>query len=393
MILYRPVGLQEMELIYDSGMKAFPARQPQQPIFYPVLDLAYARQTASGWNAKNGQLAGYVTEFKVEDEYIDKFEQHAVGGSQHQEYWIPAEQMDEFNRHITGHIKVVEAHFAEAFQGFIPDQFGLQGKNAVEQFTLLTNSYLYKRMDFYLEIKRNHKAVFLNYPFWHKHEFKNPALKEKVLQAIKEAWLTSFPKVPLPVPFLEEAGSQEDSDPFVDEEDEEDTPDEPIILHSRVDPVEEQDRPEEEKKSTQPVKPVPEKIQPVSNKEARPPQNPVRKEIPPEKKIPPQAPATPPHRENRPPINTPFHGVAKPAPVQSPPRPVKQAESHFVQGVKLGLSEKYDEAVEELSRAVKEDPAHVVAQTSLGVAYRRLGQDDRALSCYDAALRKDPKYG
>ena len=47
MILYRPVGLQELELIYDSGMKAFPARLPQQPIFYPVLQVEYARQVAS----------------------------------------------------------------------------------------------------------------------------------------------------------------------------------------------------------------------------------------------------------------------------------------------------------------------------------------------------------
>ena len=196
MILYRPVGLQELALIYDSGMKAFPARIPQQPIFYPVFDLEYARQTASGWNAKNGQLAGYVTEFKVEDEYANQFEKHTVGKSQHQELWIPAEEMEEFNRHIVGHIKVLEAHFGDAFDGFIPEQFGLQGKNAVEQFTLLANSYLYKRMDFYLEIKRNHKAVFLNYPFWQKYEFKNPGLKEKIIKAIKEAWLTSFPKNP-----------------------------------------------------------------------------------------------------------------------------------------------------------------------------------------------------
>ncbi len=105
-----------------------------------------------------------------------------------------------FNRHIVGHIKVVEAHFSDAFQGYIPDKFGSQGKNAIEQFTLLANSYLYKRMDFYLEVKRNHKAVFLNYPFWQKYEFKNQGLKEKVLQAIREAWLTSFPKIPLPMP-------------------------------------------------------------------------------------------------------------------------------------------------------------------------------------------------
>ena len=74
MILYRPVGLQELELIYESGMKAFPARLPQQPIFYPVLQLDYARQTASGWNIENGQFAGYVTQFKVDDEYIGQFE-------------------------------------------------------------------------------------------------------------------------------------------------------------------------------------------------------------------------------------------------------------------------------------------------------------------------------
>src|SRR5690349_9746080 len=200
MILYRPVGQQELELIYDGGMKGFPARLPQQPIFYPVLELEYARQIASNWNAKSGQSAGYVTQFKVDDEYIGHFEKHTVGGSQHQEFWIPAEELEKFNRHITGHIKVVEAYFGDAFQGFVPEQFGLQGKNAVEQFTLLANSYLYKRMDFYLEIKRNHKAVFLNYPFWQTYEFKNQGLKEKVIQAIKEGWLTSFPKIPLPVP-------------------------------------------------------------------------------------------------------------------------------------------------------------------------------------------------
>jgi hypothetical protein len=200
MILYRSVGLQEMELIYDNGMKAFPASLPQQPIFYPVLQLEYARQTASDWNAKNGQYAGYVTQFKVEDQYLNQFETHTIGESQYEEFWIPAEELDAFNQHIIGHIKVVEAYFGDAFQGFIPEKFGLQGKDAVAQFTLLANSYIYKRIDFYLEMRRNHKAVFLNYPFWHQNDFKNQGLKEKILQAIKEAWFTSFPTNPLPMP-------------------------------------------------------------------------------------------------------------------------------------------------------------------------------------------------
>src|SRR6266508_1241890 len=213
MILYRPVGLQELELIYDSGMQAFPARLPQQPIFYPVLDLEYARQTASDWNVKNGQFAGYVTQFKVEDPYISSFEKHTVGSSEHQEFWIPAEELQEFNRHIVGHIRVLEAYFGDGFQRFVPETFGLQGRNAVAQFTLLANSYLYKRMDFYLEIKRNHKAIFLNYPFWQKYDFKNPGLKEKIIKAIKEAWLTSFPKIPLPV--YEDASLVKPPDPPV----------------------------------------------------------------------------------------------------------------------------------------------------------------------------------
>jgi tetratricopeptide (TPR) repeat protein len=56
----------------------------------------------------------------------------------------------------------------------------------------------------------------------------------------------------------------------------------------------------------------------------------------------------------------------------------------------LGLSGKIHEAIDELTRAVEEAPGDVVARTSLGVAFHRLGQDDRALSCYQAALKLDP---
>jgi Flp pilus assembly protein TadD len=61
-----------------------------------------------------------------------------------------------------------------------------------------------------------------------------------------------------------------------------------------------------------------------------------------------------------------------------------------VQGVALGLSEKYLEAIAELSRAVEEDPDQAAAHTSLGVAFHRLGEDDRALACYETALKIDP---
>jgi tetratricopeptide (TPR) repeat protein len=355
MILYRPVSLHEMELIYDGGMKSFPARLPQQPIFYPVLDLEYARQIASEWNVKNGQFAGYVTQFKVDDQYIDQFEKHTVGESQHQEFWIPEDELDEFNRHITGLIKVVEAHFGDGFQGFVPDKFGLQGKKAAEQFTLLANSYIYKRIDFYLEIKRNHKAVFLNYPFWQKHEFKNQGLKGKVLQAIKEAWFTSFPKIPLPLPLP----VQEDS-PLVKQK----------APHSPTDAVDEDVTPVEETESYT-VDPADEEDSIITQ----------------------TAPDPLEHTDDD--DTTAVDQIdahAWIAPVREPVTPVKQTDFHFSQGVEFGLSGRYQEAVDELSKAVEEDPDHVVAHISLGVAFHRLGEDDRALVSYEAALRLDPIY-
>lgn len=45
-LLYRPVGLKEMELIAESGFKKFPPRLMWQPIFYPVLNEQYASQIA-----------------------------------------------------------------------------------------------------------------------------------------------------------------------------------------------------------------------------------------------------------------------------------------------------------------------------------------------------------
>ena len=117
MILYRPVGPKELELITASGYTAFPPRLPEQPIFYPVLNLEYAEQIARDWNATTPPYAGFVTRFEVEQAYVDNFEIHTVGGKIHQELWVPAEALAEFNRHITGKIEVIEAYYGEKFSG------------------------------------------------------------------------------------------------------------------------------------------------------------------------------------------------------------------------------------------------------------------------------------
>jgi hypothetical protein len=109
--LYRPVGRKELDLIAASGYQAFPPRLPEQPIFYPVLNLEYAEQIARDWNTRDERsgFAGFVLEFEVDAAYLAAFEVNKVGGTQHLEYWIPAEQLDAFNRNIRGAIRVVRS--------------------------------------------------------------------------------------------------------------------------------------------------------------------------------------------------------------------------------------------------------------------------------------------
>ena len=118
--LFRPTGQLELDLIAASGFRAFPPRLPEQPIFYPVLNEAYATQIARDWNTRhNNPPVGYVTRFEVDASYLDRFDVQIVGGSQHSEYWIPAEDLDQFNRHIVGLIEVI-AEFRGAAKGETP---------------------------------------------------------------------------------------------------------------------------------------------------------------------------------------------------------------------------------------------------------------------------------
>src|SRR5206468_512195 len=111
-ILYRPVGPKELALIAASGFREFPSRLPGQPIFYPVLNEEYARQIARDWNVP-ASGAGYVTRFAVRNEFVARYPIQTVGGSVHQELWIPAEDLVEMNRNIVGLIEVIGEYKGE----------------------------------------------------------------------------------------------------------------------------------------------------------------------------------------------------------------------------------------------------------------------------------------
>ena len=109
MRLYRPVGQAEYDLIAQSGFTAYPPRLPEQPIFYPVLNERYAREIAEKWNRRyaDSQYTGFVTTFEIDDAYISQFPVQTVGASYHQELWIPAEELENFNHHIIGTISLL----------------------------------------------------------------------------------------------------------------------------------------------------------------------------------------------------------------------------------------------------------------------------------------------
>jgi hypothetical protein len=104
--LWRPVGPAELALIEASGMREFPPRLPDQPIFYPVTTLDYPVKIARDWNVP-ASGAGYVTRFEVQRAFLDAFEVQDAGGRDHQEYWIPADQLARFNAAIVGRIEIV----------------------------------------------------------------------------------------------------------------------------------------------------------------------------------------------------------------------------------------------------------------------------------------------
>jgi len=199
--LYRPVGLHELALIRDSGMRSFlrDCHSSRSSILWRTWIM---QPRARDWNTKDNSFAGYVTKFAVADSFLANFEPRTVGSATHVEYWIPAEQLAMFNASIQGTISVEFAFFGSGFKGFVPDGFGLRGKDAVEQFATMRKTWDYSRMDFVCEVSTNRKAVYLNFLFWAQYDFVplgvDTQQRDSTIAHIREAWEFNHIGTPLP---------------------------------------------------------------------------------------------------------------------------------------------------------------------------------------------------
>lgn len=108
----------------------------------------------------------------------------------------------DFNRATKGLVSVEGALFGARFQGYVPENYGLRGKAAEEQFIILARSLDYSVMDFICEISCNRKAVYLNSSFWSQHDFSAAGIdakrKQNVLDRRREAWMRDLAQIPLP---------------------------------------------------------------------------------------------------------------------------------------------------------------------------------------------------
>jgi hypothetical protein len=116
--LYRPVGQKELDLIQESGFRKFPPRLEWQPIFYPVMNQEYAEQIAGQWNTEDefSGYVGHVLSFDMPEEYIQKYPVQNVGGDIHNELWVPAEELEDFNQHIIGEIKIIKSFYGKKYK-------------------------------------------------------------------------------------------------------------------------------------------------------------------------------------------------------------------------------------------------------------------------------------
>lgn len=128
MILWRPVGLFELERIAAASWRAFPPRLPGQPIFYPVLTLRYAQDIARDWNTQDAASGwcGFVTEMAIEESFVARYPEQVVGARDvARELWVPAEDLGAFNARLQGAIRVLECFYGPRFAGAIEPARGL----------------------------------------------------------------------------------------------------------------------------------------------------------------------------------------------------------------------------------------------------------------------------
>jgi hypothetical protein len=142
---------------------------------------------AQGWNTRDGALAGYVTRFDVDDALAARYPVQTAGARRHRELWVPAEELDAFNRAITSRIEITNAFFGDGFHGVIPDEGPLAGRDATQQLCALAERIVTVHAAFsaHADVVEAHRF------FWASRSF----VSDGVDDAVRDGVLTAVAKL------------------------------------------------------------------------------------------------------------------------------------------------------------------------------------------------------
>lgn len=75
-----------------------------------IASTSRSRSTHSGgYDDGLGVVRPKSARFALKKEFLDRYERHIVGAREHEEYWLPAEELEALNDAIVGEIEVIAA--------------------------------------------------------------------------------------------------------------------------------------------------------------------------------------------------------------------------------------------------------------------------------------------
>lgn len=200
MKLFKPVGFEELTRMYNDNMRSYALHPDHQPTFSLAPNIDFAIRVARVWKTKSEPYAGYVTECEVADDYGKTFPARQALKKSDKESWIMPDELEEFNKHIKGSIKVASGYFGPQFRGNVPEHFNFAGRDALAQFVMLSYLLNFSRMDFIGEVHANSLAVFLHFPYWEICDLDKTEISDdqrlKVLDSIEKIWSKELPELP-----------------------------------------------------------------------------------------------------------------------------------------------------------------------------------------------------
>ncbi|RDC65478.1 hypothetical protein [Adhaeribacter pallidiroseus] len=138
----------------------------------------------------NSGFSGFVTEFSLDESYLEKFEEQVVGGDIHRELWVPAEELEEFNNRIIDGIQVTAAFYGEKYIGNIKSSDRFKTLTAQQQLSAVKLDW--ENGNFSLLLKEESVAIQANFSYW--KSLPQSDQLESLFENMEREWSVLHPK-------------------------------------------------------------------------------------------------------------------------------------------------------------------------------------------------------